>query len=460
MKFLSLIVTALGSACLLLSCESDWLDAKPDKALILPVTIDDYQLLLNNRMVFGVQAPALGEAASDDAYLAYTRWLASPSAISKNVYIWSEDIYEGEVNGDWNTAYSQILNANVVLEGIAKIRPGTTAETQKWQSVKGQALFYRAWCFYNLSQIFCKPYDPNTAGKELGLPLKLSADVNERPGRSSLQQTYDQITGDLLSAKELLPETQEFKTQPTKNAVSGLLARIYLSMEYYTEALSFSKESLLINNGLMNYYELNAATTYPMPLFNKEVIWHAESGYYSNAPNYYGIVDTVLYGMYSDNDLRKTLFFGNGTDGRRFRGNYKGTRLDPFVGIANDELFLIAAECSVRIGSISEGMQLLNTLLKTRWKLNTDGTSTFTNKTAANETEALKTILDERRKELILRGVRWSDLRRLNRDERFRKTLLRHMNGQTYSLPPNDPRYTFLIPPEEIRNGNIEQTVR
>jgi len=69
-------------------------------------------------------------------------------------------------------------------------------------------------------------------------------------------------------------------------------------------------------------------------------------------------------------------------------------------------------------------------------------------------------ILVERRKELVLRNVRWFDLRRLNKDPRLAKTLLRKLNGQVYQLPPNDPRYTQYIPQSVIDLSGIEQNIR
>jgi hypothetical protein len=80
--------------------------------------------------------------------------------------------------------------------------------------------------------------------------------------------------------------------------------------------------------------------------------------------------------------------------------------------------------------------------------------------TADNETKALKIILEERRKELVTRGLRWSDLRRLNMDPRFQVTLERTYNGEIYQLLPDDKRYTFPIPQDEIDRSGLEQNDR
>jgi hypothetical protein len=68
----------------------------------------------------------------------------------------------------------------------------------------------------------------------------------------------------------------------------------------------------------------------------------------------YGRIDEKLYEQYSDNDLRKTLFFENhGPDEIAHRGNYDGS-YTPFGGIANDEVYLISAEYYGRIARKEE----------------------------------------------------------------------------------------------------------
>ena len=75
---------------------------------------------------------------------------------------------------------------------------------------------------------------------------------------------------------------------------------------------------------------------------------------------------------------------------------------------------------------------------------------TFVQQRSDNSQEVLTWILEERRKELYLRGLRWEDLRRLNQDFRFEQTLSRKVNGQIYKLKPNSNRYVWPIPDNEV----------
>ena len=118
------------------------------------------------------------------------------------------------------------------------------------------------------------------------------------------------------------------------------------------------------------------------------------------------------------------------------------------------EIYLIKAECLARRNEVSAAMQWIDQLLVTRYR-----TGTYTPMLAANREDALQKIWTERRKELVLRGSRWSDLKRLNREGQG-INLSRTLNGTVYSLPAGDARYVFALPVEEIEVSGLVQNER
>ncbi len=430
------------------------LDIKPDQSKTVPETIADFQALLDNTEQMNVNIPSFGEAGSDNYYIVDSRYNALTQASERNAYIWGQNIFPANSLAlDWGGNYTRVNYCNLVLEGLG----GMTDEivSPEYRNAKGSALFFRAFSFYTLVEEFSKPYDSATAASDPGIPLRLSSDIQRLYQRASIQETYDQIIGDLTAAVELLPDITEYKTRPCKASVFALLARVFLTLKDYGKALEYASLSLAIYNDLLDYNQVDGNGTLSFQPLNNDVLLHATlstTGLLRINSTY---VDSLLYKEYDDNDLRKSLFFRQGANGFTFKGSYSGDIFAQFGGIAVDEIYLIRAECYARKGDIERSMDDINTLLKTRWKA-----GTYENMTAIDQTEVLKKVLMERRKELIFRGLRWTDLRRLNKDARFAKTITRVVNGTIYQLAPNDPRYVYPIPDDEIRLSGIQQNDR
>jgi tetratricopeptide (TPR) repeat protein len=436
------------------------LDEKYSSDLFVPSTLEDLQALLDNEAVM-CETPVLGEISADNYYLNYTFWQPLNTQ-EKNAYIWAEDIYDGVGNmGDWNYPYQQVFYANVVLDGIDKVAV-TNNNGQQWNSIKGAALFIRAYAFYNVSQVFAPVYDNSTANQpDLGIPLRLTANIDAPSSRSTLGQTYAQIISDLQQARILLPDSiQTNLTHPSKPAALALLARVYLSMRLYDKAWAYADTCLQFYNKLIDYNQVNASLNRPFEKTNAETMYQSRLS--SSTSVFRGqvirdcIIDSGLYQSYATNDLRRTVFYTT-TIPANFKGSYTGSNLQ-FSGLATDEVYLIRAECNARLGRRSEAMQDLNHLLQNRWE-----TGTFIPYAASTDDEALQKILTERRKELPCRGVRWTDLRRLNK-EGAGITLKRMLKiGQTdsiYTLQPNSALYTLPIPPDVIALSGIKQNDR
>lgn len=440
-------------AGMLFSCNDEWLDAKPDKSLVDPRTVESYQALLDNvGSVFNLNNTMIPDLCADGYYVTKDVF-DQADATTRKSYLWQKDVYSQseEFSADWNTAFERILHANVVLEGLAKVEKNAT-NSVAWDQAYSSALFLRAMDFYNLAQVFCKPYDAATAGTDLGVPLRSTVDINIATPRSTLQETYDRIIADITMAAVNLPVAPKFKTRPSKQAAYGLLSRVCMAMRDYPRALLYANSCLDITSTLMDYNDLlnSDQPLFKIPLFNEEVLFHTASitsqfTFFRNMN-----IEQSLLDMYEENDLRKQLFFNSDQGTLSFFGSYGGAQGGGnFAGVAVDEVLLNRAECYARAGNTAAALNDLNTLMVKRWNKNV----TYVPFTAADADEALSKILTERHKELIFRGIRWMDLRRLNKEPRFAVTLTRELDGQTYTLPPNDPRYVYPIPPLEVRNG-------
>ncbi len=286
------------------------------------------------------------------------------------------------------------------------------------------------------------------------------ANVQIKSVRGTLEQTYKQILEDLLAAEALLPLTVSFKSMPKKDACLALLARVYLTMHNYSKALEYADKCLQINSQLLNYNNLVLTSARPFPVSykdqNNEVLFSNNliiAGFLTSPTT--TLISTELYNSYRSDDLRKTAFFTTNSNGVIFKGNYSGSGA-VFSGLALDEVFLIRAECHARLGNTLFAMNDLNTLMRNRW----NNKVPFPVFTATDAKDALRQILTERRKELVYRNTRWTDLRRLNQKNDFAVTLTRNVNNVVYTLAPNSNRYVFSIPEYEIAASGIEQNER
>jgi hypothetical protein len=447
------IVLLVSSVVFFSACKK-FLDEKPNISLEIPSSASDLQALLNNVTVLNAGNTCMPEIASDDYYLQYAPWTSLSTFDAMN-YVWDSNTAD---NNTWATSYKSVLLANTVLDNLNSVSLENSS-TSELSNIKGQALFFRAFTFYNLAQVYAKAYNAQTANTDLGICLKLTSSVTASSKRATVQETYGQIINDLKEAANLLPTIVQFSTTPSKQAAFALLARTYLATSDYENAESYSDQCLKLQNSLMDFNTLNASSSLPIPRFNPETIYEAYSGAGdADISSRRALIDTLLFQSYINNDLRRVIFFKyNSTlGGYNFTGSYVGmVSTSPFDGLATDEMYLIRSECEARLGDVKSALTDLNTLLKKRWL-----TGTYTDYTSSNVANPLSLILSERRKELVWRCTRWTDLKRLNQDPSFAVTIIRNLNGTLYTLPPNDLRYTFLIPGNVVTLGGIQQNPR
>lgn len=446
------LISVICFSFLVSGCKK-FLDKKSNQALTIPSKVQDVQMLLDEWFAVNQSNPYSGISSADEFYLKEAQWSALEQ-FDRDTYTWQpSNLFRPGANNDWGNCYALVNRVNTVLFYLDEIpRNGIDGA---WNNTKGHALFLRAKTFLDLASIFSLAYDSATASTDLGIVLRLDPDFNKVSVRANVQQTYDRILQDLKEAAQLLPVTPMHPLKPGKAAAYGMLARTYLYMRKYNHAYLYADSALRISSNLMNYNTpvpgyFDPVASFPFSAFNPEVIFSSNIGY--PQPVYQGYIDSTLYNSYQANDLRKTLFHTT-SQIQNFKGNYEGLN-NLFDGIATDELFLMRAECAARNGFRNEAMNDLNLLLQNRFK-----TGTFTPLTAATDKEALVLILNERKKELVFRGMRWMDIKRLNK-EGANITLTRKLGNNTHTLPPNDLRYALPIPENVILLTGISQNPR
>ncbi|KAA8480095.1 SusD-like starch-binding protein associating with outer membrane [Arcticibacter tournemirensis] len=430
----------------------DYLDEKPDKTLAVPSGLKDLQALIDNYAIINNRDPFSGEISATDYYLTDADWSALTTEGHKRMYLWLPDYLFDTTPNDWSQCYAVVYYANSVLTGLEDIEK-TTANQTEWDDLKGQALFLRAKAFAQLAFIFCPAYNEATSETDQGLPLRLNINFNEVSERSSVKQTYARIINDLKTAALVLKDQPGHVMRASRAATYGMLSRVFLSMRVYTDAALYADSCLRIRNTLIDYATVPGSKTYPFTQFNNEVIFESMASPPRPLGNSRAKISADLYSMYADGDYRKSLFFksnGNGTYG--FRGSYEGSAA-LFSGLSADEMYLTRAECLVRTGNPQQALQDMDKLLKMRIK-------DYHLPVFANDKEILSFILNERRKELVMRGIRWMDIKRLNREEGRAIRMKRIINGVEHELKPDDLRFALPVPEDVILLSGMKQNPR
>lgn len=417
----------------------------------------DFQLLLNNVSLFEISA-SLPMLSGDDINLETNTSLQNQLTNElQNVYTWAADYYTSD-NSDagWDQLFNQVYVCNQITTNVMGSINGTEAQKR---SIYAEAQAQRAAAYLTLINLYARVYTTTGAATDPGLPLLLSPDLFVPLNRASIQKVYDQIILDLTAALPLLPDNVSNNLHPGKAAGYALLARTYLSMQRYGEAADYAAKSLSIQHTLLDLKDyVNGAKPFPRRMDNPEVIMGKKV---SKPGNIDLPLSTELLNKFTPEDLRYQLFTRSGSTFQPSftgRGSYRDKLFfgdNVSAGVSVPEMMLIQAEGLARAGKKDEAMALVNQLRQKRFL-----PAQYTALTAATSDEALRVVIDERRRELFGTGLRWLDQRRLSKEPALAETETRVFKGVTYTLVPGD-RYVYPIPPKNIElNPEIIQNQR
>jgi hypothetical protein len=322
-----------------------------------------------------------------------------------------------------------ISNANAIIEGIDKV-PGTDAEKNP---IKGQALAYRAFSYYNLAQLYGRRFvkgDPN-ASPAVPLILKLSI---EPQARNTVAEVYAQVNKDLADAEALLTGARADKSNFNLNVVRGLQARVALTQQEWAIAATKAaqaRQGFTLMNGAQ---QLEGFANWDNP----EWMWGSRQiddqtefftaylayiSYNFNSTNIRTnpkLISSRLYNTMATNDVRRALWQPTPTatnvitppGGSRGAFMNQKFRAKDFANSVGDipymraaEMFLIEAEALARDGRDAQAATVFTTFQVTR-------VPGFT--TTATGQALIDQIMNSRRVELWGEGFRFTDLKRLN----------------------------------------------
>ncbi|SKB68016.1 SusD family protein [Sphingobacterium nematocida] len=434
----------LVSSLVTFSACSEFLDIKPDATLAVPERLEDLEGLVDGFTVMNTTLPSTSAIYSDDYYVLSADWTAQNNVQERNFYLWQS---EGEFKTIISREFRAILYTNMVLDRLKSISASTTMERDTWNRLRGSALFHRGLRYYVLA-LHHAPHPNHHLADQTKVPLRLTSDNSSKSKLVPTSSIYEQILTDLREAVPYLPDLPLLPSRPSRAAAYGLLAKVLLDLGRYESALQYADSCLMIKRDLVDLNTINVNAAAPFQRFNKEVIFHARSGTASIMSRNVARVNEELFDSYSLNDLRRKAFFVQNLNGKvEFKGDYDGRGTASgfdFWGIIVPDILLVKSECLSRLARPDEAKAVLWELLKNRLTAGEDNPY-------KDELDMLTAVLNERRKELIRKGARWIDIRRLMFDEVHKVSLKREINGKEYQ--PNEDRLYINIPNSVLAYG-------
>ncbi len=367
----------------------------------------------------------------------------------------------------WSYAYYTINAVNNVLNNLdGKI--GTGVSQQDVNNVKAECLFLRAFCHFQLVNIYAQPYLEGANRNQLGVPVMLVSKISS-PARNTVGQVYDQVVSDLVLADSLMSanyqraDVSDPLATVTKPAIEALLSRVYLYMGEWQKCADYA--TMVINSGKFNLYDAdaykamwsqNVASSKGEIIFEifsskKNDSWD-DSGWtmlpYVTSKD--GSADVCatndLYALYSDGDVRKDMFVVNESD--YFITKYLGKIGSTDPKEANVPVLRLAEMYLNRAEALYHGATVAGVSAQADLDYLTG------KRGAASVSLGSETLFSERRRELAFEGHIWFDYKRLGKS--ITRTDFRADKNKDIAFPGNI--WAMPIPKgERDANPNMEQ---
>lgn len=375
-----------------------------------------------------------------------------------NAYKWEDYQFNAdEIDFTWAQAYKEIFNCNVVLNNI----DAAEGDDDVRELAKAEAYFYRGFTNFQLVNMYAKTYDIATADADMGVPLVKEEQILQSLPRASVKEVYESILEDISASIDGLPIVSDAQSQfkafhPVKSAAYGMLSRVHLFMGNYDEAIEAADEffTMMTFNSIL---DMNVPGYMPYNIMNPEHVYFQMA---SVGGDFEFMVGTYLsddlVSIYDASKDMRLMFYTSPDNGKVAWAGASMQTPDP--GVSSTEVLLNLAEAYARKDNKQKAIELVNHLQAKRHMA-----AAYVALDEANFSveEALIEVLKERRRELFFNGKRFFDLKRLNKEDRFKKTIIRTVDGNSISIEPGDNKYQFALPRDVVSmNSNLVQNPR
>lgn len=372
-----------------------------------------------------------------------------------------------------NPYYKTIDRVNRVLIALPKADSTRATDPAIRTRLRGEALFLRAFCHYEVLRYYCGNY----AADSLAMYYIETPSLTPQ-ARITMKPYFDKLLADLAAAKSLVPDNLTEVGRVTKLAVTGLQARVALFMRNWTDAITYSSEYI---NGL----PLSSRATFSgiwSDANNNEVafklirtsgytrigsLFRATSSNATTLGTVTWLASDKLWNSYDKtNDIRFSVYFkdesllSNSSPARpsHLIAKYAGGGYGSSTENLNDnkifrtgEMYLIRAEAKAESTDLLGAATDINTLRAARI------TGYVGLPAYASRDAAITDIMLERYKELAYEGFRFWDLRRKNLPVERLASDAPTATEASRVLPANNFRFLLPIPNTEIQANRLIQ---
>lgn len=347
-----------------------------------------------------------------------------------------------------------ISTCNLLLEHVPVATEATDSERNE---VMAYAKVIRAMSYYILANYYADTYVSATAGTKLSVPLITSADINAPHKQVTIQEIYDFMIKDVKEAIEQgLPEQSRTVIHPNLGAAYAFLARVYLQMANYEEALKYADMALEQNDNLydwISYYDTHKEAITKKTVIRRYrqrqgmIMWRITIS----------VVERVILTMLPVNLIfrwnvrrvsRKEMHVFSRWKLRTVNQDtyYQGLAKGYFngAGLTTCEVYLIKAECLARQvtgNDFSAAMDVLNKVRKTRIL-----PEIYQPLQASTLTEAIDLIRRTKDNELIFTIVPFADARRFNAEGTFARALSKTWEAADLYINPGFTSLDYAFP--------------